>query len=71
MEKEETPSGILIGGTDSGSIMMWNPLNIINGETDDALIVQTEKHTGKPSFILCHEITRVLCMPFWMGLIFS
>ena len=46
MEKEETPSGILVGGTDSGSVVLWNPVKILNGETDDAVLIQNDKHTG-------------------------
>ena len=57
MEKEETPSGVLVGGTDSGSVMMWNPLKIIDGE-DDALIFQTDQHTGKLGFILFLSQTK-------------
>ena len=51
MEKEETPSGILVGGTDSGSVVLWNPVKILNGETEDAVLVQNDKHTG-----MCNEI---------------
>ena len=46
MDKKETPLGILVGGTDSGSVVLWNPLKIINGETDDAVLVENKKHTG-------------------------
>ncbi|XP_028397312.1 protein transport protein Sec31A-like [Dendronephthya gigantea] len=46
MEKEETPNGILVGGTDSGDLVMWNPLKILNGEIEDAVLFQSDKHTG-------------------------
>ena len=46
MEKE-TPSGVLAGGTDSGGVVLWDPVKILNGETDDAVLVQNEKHTGE------------------------
>ena len=46
METEDTPSGILVGGTDSGSVVLWNPVKILNGETDDAVLIQNDKHTG-------------------------
>lgn len=46
MEKEETPSGILVAGTDNGNLVLWNPLKILNGEIEDAVLLQNDKHTG-------------------------
>ena len=46
MEKEETPSGVLVGGTDSGNLVVWNPDKILNGETEDVILFQSDKHTG-------------------------
>ncbi len=52
MDKEETPSGILVGGTDSGDLVVWNPVKILNGETEDAVLFQNEKHTGMQAVVL-------------------
>ena len=52
MQKEETPSGVLVGGTDSGHVVVWNPVKILNGETEDAVLFQTDKHTGACKFFL-------------------
>ena len=46
MDKKETPSGVLVGGNDSGSVMIWDPAKILADEADDELIVQLDKHTG-------------------------
>ena len=51
MDKEETPSGILVGGTDSGDLVVWNPVKILNGETEDAVLFQNQKHTGIQALI--------------------
>ena len=85
MEKEETPSGILVGGTDSGSVVLWNPVKILNGETDDAVLIQNDKHTGMfkdtymdPKFSLTVIFERMLlnveqrCKKYWtLGTKFS
>ena len=52
METEETPSGVLVGGTDSGDLVVWNPAKILNGETEDVILFQSDKHTGEQKFFL-------------------
>ena len=40
------PAGLLVGGTDSGSVVMYNANKIINGDKDNVLFCENEKHTG-------------------------
>lgn len=72
MEKEETPSGILVGGTDNGSVVMWNPARIVDGGTGDAVVFQSDKHTGMVFFeetgsAIHHGISRVLKSQHFVG----
>jgi uridine phosphorylase len=65
MQKEETPSGVLVGGTDSGHVVVWNPVKILNGETEDAVLFQTDKHTGAYRFLLlCLVLNHPVALAF-------
>ncbi|XP_019620179.1 PREDICTED: protein transport protein Sec31A-like [Branchiostoma belcheri] len=44
MGTDNLPSGVLVGGTDTGSIHIYNPAKLIKGE--DPVFATTEKHSG-------------------------
>ena len=44
MDNGDNPSGLLMGGADSGKLFVWNPDKIIKNE--DALVHTLEKHNG-------------------------
>eukprot|EP00794_Sanderia_malayensis_P012918 gene12918-14250_t len=39
-------SGVIIGGTDNGHIFVYDAAKILAGDTDNALALQLDKHTG-------------------------
>ncbi|XP_043916319.1 protein transport protein Sec31A [Protopterus annectens] len=45
MESNAYPAGVLIAGGENGSIILYNPSNIMSGN-NDAVIAHNEKHTG-------------------------
>ncbi|XP_078577859.1 protein transport protein Sec31A-like isoform X2 [Branchiostoma floridae x Branchiostoma japonicum] len=44
MGTDNLPSGVLVGGTDTGSIHIYNPAKLLKGE--DPVFATTEKHSG-------------------------
>ena len=46
MNQAGSPAGLLVGGTDSGSIIMYNANKIISGDKDNVLFCENSKHTG-------------------------
>ncbi len=46
MQDSAHNSGIIIGGTDNGHIFVYDAAKIIEGDTDNAVVMQLDKHTG-------------------------
>ena len=47
MDSSVSSSGLLIGGSDNGTISIYDAKKIISGDVDDSIVFQSSKHTGK------------------------
>lgn len=46
MDSSVSSSGLLIGGSDNGTISIYDAKKIISGDVDDSIVFQSSKHTG-------------------------
>ncbi|KAK3125901.1 hypothetical protein QOZ80_7BG0611160 [Eleusine coracana subsp. coracana] len=57
VEGDSFSLGLLAGGLSDGSVAVWNPLSMISGQAEDAMVARLEKHTGPVSGLEFSELT--------------